>query len=251
MYFPDFLDEDLKDLIDQLLVVHPKDRLGAELIKGENTIDDLKSHKFFQGIDFKDIHKRSPPLSKNERLTMELNRKAKQVPIDKNEVDSDEDNINRPQLEKAQSTGPFVIATANGIKKSNTANPDPNMTMNRPSKASKVQPDLLDPVDDYDDVNVIKEAIVEKRNKWYFYQDRTLKLTKDLRLMYFKKGNYRGDIVFSKKMSVRKEKVHHFDIITPNKVFYFRCKQGDSASQWVKVIKNAIKAKVEKDKAGK
>lgn len=69
--------------------------------------------------------------------------------------------------------------------------------------------------------------------------------------MYYKKDAYRCDITLSKLISVRKEKTHHFEVITPNKVYHFRCKEGDSATEWVKLIKGAIRAKIEKDKQNK
>lgn len=245
MFFPDFLDEDLKDLIDQLLQVHPKDRLGAEIEEGKNTLEDLKAHKFFGDMVFKDIHKRSPPIPENERLTMELNQKANKVPIDLHEVDSDDEHVERPKLQTAHSN--TDLGSGSHKEEFGTHSIIPTSTQ----KNLTFDPKLLEPAKKYDDDNIIKEAIIEKRNKWYFYQDRTLKLTKGYRLMYFKKEDYRGDITLSKKVSIRKDRIGHFDIITPNKVFHFRCKEGDSASDWVRRIKNAIKAKVEKEKADK
>jgi hypothetical protein len=69
--------------------------------------------------------------------------------------------------------------------------------------------------------------------------------------MYYKKDTYRCDITLSKLISVRKEKMHHFEVITPNKVYHFRCKQGDSATEWVKMIKAAIRDKIDQDKLRK
>jgi len=237
----------LKDLIDKLLQVNPQDRLGAEMEEGKNTLEDLKAHKFFQGIIFKDIHKRSPPLPENVRLTMELNTKASKVPMKLDDVDSDEDDSAKEAHTKTQSV-------ADGYSKTVTRNTIAE-TIKYAEKRTDVDNKKLDTKNKYNNgagsknpEDTIKEAIVEKRNKWYFYQDRTLKLTKDLRLMYFTKGDYRGDITLSKKVSVRKDKIHHFDVITPNKIFHFRCKEGDSASEWVKLIRSAIKTKVEREK---
>lgn len=183
IYFPDFLDSDLKDLIDKLLQVHPNDRLGAEIEEGKNTLDDLKAHKFFENMEFKDIHKRSAPIPKNERLTMELNRKAKQVPDDLNDVDSDENTSpDHPKISKAQSAAVF-----DKNYKTEERDKDQNATIKKVDKQKQAfDMKMLNPIKDYDDKNTIKETVVEKRNKWYFYQDRTLKLTKDLRLMYYK-----------------------------------------------------------------
>lgn len=244
IYFPDFLDEDLKDLIDKLLQVNPKDRLGAEIEEGKNTLDDLKAHKFFQGIEFKGIHKRSPPLSANERLTMDINNKANKVPMKLDDVDSDEDSVAGAKLDKEKSVENAKTRKVQ-FEEIEPMNPKFSMKNKEEAKLSTGSVKKKNPDD------IIKESTVEKRNKWYFYQDRQLKLTRDLRLMYFRKGEYRGDITLSKKVAVRKDHIHHFDVITPNKVFHFRCKEGDSASGWVKLIKEAIKAKVKQEKLAK
>ena len=49
--FPRRMDEDAKDLIMKLLVVEPKNRLGY----GKNGIEKIKSHRFFEGINWDDI----------------------------------------------------------------------------------------------------------------------------------------------------------------------------------------------------
>ena len=48
--WPDDLDPACRDLIEQLLQIRPKDRLGA--IDTENDMNALMNHPFFEGIDF-------------------------------------------------------------------------------------------------------------------------------------------------------------------------------------------------------
>lgn len=55
------MDKDAKDLIERLLVLDPKQRLGASK-EGEFSIQELKKHPFFSKVDFKKIHKRIPPI---------------------------------------------------------------------------------------------------------------------------------------------------------------------------------------------
>ena len=137
---------------------------------------------------FKDIRKRSAPIPKNERLTMELNQKAKQIPDDLNDVDSDENTYpNQLKITKAQSAAVFDEKhKAEERLKTDESEQDLNATAKMSKQKQAFYLKLLNPIKDYDDKNIIKETIVQKRNKWYFYQDRTLKLTKDLRLMYYK-----------------------------------------------------------------
>lgn len=246
IYFPETMDPQLKDLIDKLLQVHPKDRLGAGIGDDNNGIEALKSHPFFSGIDFGIIHKKAVPISQNTRLTFEMNKKAKDVPIDINNMDSDEESVasnnEAPKTQTMYRKGKedkknAALRGSQGYTRENENN---RLSVN--SRRSEYERATYPE-------GTIKETIVEKRNKWYFYQDRTLKLTNDLRLMYFKKDSYRSDIILSKKVSVRKDQLHHFEIITPNKIFHFRCKEGDSATDWVKLIKAALKAKIQRDKA--
>ena len=51
LQFPRRMDEDAKDLINQLLVFEPKKRLGF----GKNGVDKIKKHPFFEGINWDDI----------------------------------------------------------------------------------------------------------------------------------------------------------------------------------------------------
>ena len=55
--FPDDFDPLARDLVEKLLVLEPADRLGA----GEKGISELKSHPFFQGIDFRALPKTAVP----------------------------------------------------------------------------------------------------------------------------------------------------------------------------------------------
>ena len=49
--WPDTIDPICKDLIEQLLAVDPKERLGA--LDTTNDMNALMQHPFFEGIDFK------------------------------------------------------------------------------------------------------------------------------------------------------------------------------------------------------
>ncbi len=62
--FPDSMSQDAQDLIKSLLLVDPSKRLGSG-DQVENDFFALKSHQFFKGIDFTEIHNIDPPF-KNE-----------------------------------------------------------------------------------------------------------------------------------------------------------------------------------------
>ena len=59
------ISEEAKDLITKILVKEPTKRLGAGEPGSECDISHLKSHPFFKGINWKDLHNLTPPNSEN------------------------------------------------------------------------------------------------------------------------------------------------------------------------------------------
>lgn len=177
LYFPEFLDKDIIDLIDKLLQLHPKDRLGSEIGNPENNIDALKAHSFFKGMDFENIHLKPVPISKSARMALKLEVKAKESKLMRQKSDgsnSSQSDVNKTQSDLGNKAYTHNSATNLGgtvipsVKGSNLALP--NDKAHAAGKHGE---------------HVIKETTVEKRNRWYFYQNRTLRLTKDLKLTYY------------------------------------------------------------------
>jgi len=64
LVFPDFVSPDARDVITKLLDVDHQTRLGS----GSNGWEDLKSHSFFKGLDWKNLHKADvPPLPETKK----------------------------------------------------------------------------------------------------------------------------------------------------------------------------------------
>lgn len=238
LYFPDFLNKDIIDLIDKLLQLHPKDRLGSEIGDPENNIEALKSHPFFKDIKFENIHLKPVPISKTARMALKLEVKAKESKLMRQK--SDESNSSQSDINKTLSEHENIHIYNSNVNLGGTMIPS--------AKGSSLAPlnDKSNPAGKNSD-HVIKETVVEKRNKWYFYQNRTLKLTKDLKLSYYNSKEWK-EIKLTSKWVAKKTKVHYFEVITSDRSFLFRCKQGDSATEWVQLINTAIKTKYEKKK---
>ena len=52
----------MKDLISKLLTKDPNQRLGCK------SINEVKSHPFFDGIDFETLYRSSPPLDSRQKM---------------------------------------------------------------------------------------------------------------------------------------------------------------------------------------
>ena len=74
--------EEAKDLINKILVKDPNKRLGAGEPGSEYDIKHLKSHPFFKGINWNNLHNMTPPNSEN--FDFLLNKKNKEKKTEEN-----------------------------------------------------------------------------------------------------------------------------------------------------------------------
>ena len=77
--------EDAKDLINKILVKDPSKRLGAGKPGTEYDISHLKSHPFFKGINWNNLHNMTPPNSEN--FDFLLNKKNKEKTEENNNAE--------------------------------------------------------------------------------------------------------------------------------------------------------------------
>jgi len=73
--WPENIDENIKDLINKLLVLEPMRRLGAGRPDSGNSYEDLMLHPFFKGIDWKTIGK--DPIPYDKKILKDLIKKKK------------------------------------------------------------------------------------------------------------------------------------------------------------------------------
>ena len=57
--FPEGFDSRVKDLVSRLLVINPEERLGS--LESRTGYPSIKSHTFFEGVDFSSLHLSKPP----------------------------------------------------------------------------------------------------------------------------------------------------------------------------------------------
>lgn len=75
--FPDGFDAQAKDLVEKLLVLEPSARIGA---KDRNRYDSIRSHPFFEGIDWEHLHEQEPPKMYPHDATGQQQQQAYKVP---------------------------------------------------------------------------------------------------------------------------------------------------------------------------
>jgi WD40 repeat protein len=66
IYWPQELPDDAKDLVDKLLQVDLKKRLGCGKANSSLAPEKIRSHKFFEGIRFADLRKMDPPIEMSD-----------------------------------------------------------------------------------------------------------------------------------------------------------------------------------------
>ena len=89
---------------------------------------------------------------------------------------------------------------------------------------------------------IIKSGLLKKQSPYYYYDIRKVVLYDTPRIEYIEpeKLILKGTINLNKECSAQLIKSNQFELITPNRTFYFMCKDRYDISPWVFAINNAI-----------
>ena len=89
---------------------------------------------------------------------------------------------------------------------------------------------------------IIKSGLLKKQSPYYYYDIRKVVLYDTPRIEYIEpeKLILKGTINLNKDCSAQLIKSNQFELITPNRTFYFMCKDRYDISPWVFAINNAI-----------
>jgi 3-phosphoinositide dependent protein kinase-1 len=205
------IDENAANLIENILLVDPKKRLGYDHNCGYN-YNVLKNHPFFK-IDSKfDINK-----IRNQLLIKTLYNKKNS--FNKSGSNSDNTILN---LLKNQNKN-----EKNEVNNSNTS-------LN--SMGSNFSQDPSDG-------HILKKGLLKKRSPYFFYNLRKVILYDTPRLDYIDPDTkkVKGSIMLDKTCSAELIKNNQFLLKTPNRTFSFMCKDKYDISPWVNLINDAIK----------
>lgn len=263
--FPDGFSTSARDLVEKLLVLDPKQRLGANDPPGEG-YPSIRAHPFFRGIDFEKLSENIPPpiypylpgTSEHEEM-----RSHYRVP-DHLEPGLDDRQLTRLLgLELQNSSTPNEAAP----RKSSPEPVDPPVTSERQRKISREKNKVstaprrrnisiqeLSPEDiaqrlekqikenqwhQFTENNLIlKQGLVDKR-KGLFARRRMLLLTQGPHLYYVDPVNMvlKGEIPWSPELRVEPKNFKIFFVHTPNRTYYLEDPEG-YALEWCKAIED-------------
>ncbi|KAL0270509.1 UNVERIFIED_CONTAM: hypothetical protein PYX00_007900 [Menopon gallinae] len=237
--FPDGFCACAKDLVQRLLVVDPMKRLGAE--DGETYLS-IRTHPFFNGIDFETLYKQTPPqiypylpgTSDHEEL-----RSHYRVP-DHLEPGLDDRQITRLLGLELQGTSPpkaqipeppvekFRKKSGLGLDSLTQQEIEARLSEQRVASArwhSLCEGNLI-----------LKQGLVDKR-KGLFARRRMLLLTLGPHLYYADPVSMvlKGEIPWSEELRVEPKNFKIFFVHTPNRTYYLEDPEG-YALEWCKAI---------------
>ena len=196
--------EEAKDLITKILVKDPNTRLGAGEKGSEYDISHLKSHPYFKGIEWDNLHNLTPPNSENFDCLLK-------------KKNNNENNNSNNSLRSSSSIGGIQSRTSEEYNSNN----------NNGGEEQAV---------------VLRKGYLEKKSPWLHYNKRKVVLYSTPKLVYIDPSNnkIKGEIFLDKKFKINHISMNIFDLISPKRSFRFKSCDGD-VLVWEKSITEAIK----------
>ncbi|XP_071449994.1 3-phosphoinositide-dependent protein kinase 1 [Hetaerina americana] len=263
--FPDGFSPLAKDLVEKLLVIDPKDRLGAsDDLSGENGCYlSIRSHPFYQGTNFETLHCRTPPkmypylpkTSEHGEMRSEYS-----VP-DHLEPGLDERQLTRLlglDLQDATPVATTPIAASpppvTPVKKKSTAGivsgrpgigellwglPSETVEDVEARRQKKMEAQLFEKWNTFVEGKLIlKQGLLDKK-KGLFARRRMFMLTLGPHLFYVDPVAMvlKGEIPWSQQLSVEPKNFKIFFVHTPNRTYYLEDPEG-YALEWCKAIED-------------
>jgi len=191
-----------KDLIENLLIINPANRIGAR----EGGYQELKDHPFFEGIDWNNLHKQTPPTLRKLGFTLVY----------------DEDATPPPSpIIAPLNAFPEIIITTQGLP------------VNQEETVKWVKFLKIDE-------KVVHGGLIWKR-KGLSIKQRQLLLTDTPRLIYIdpKRFLYRGEIPWVDYVRPELKNNADFFIHTPKRKYNLE-DTAHKAGQWVEVIQKMV-----------
>ncbi|XP_066934706.1 3-phosphoinositide-dependent protein kinase 1-like [Clytia hemisphaerica] len=222
--YPEGFPETPKDLVNKLIVIDPKERLGCEEIGGYDT---LKSHEFFNGIDFEDLPNREPPKLKLYLPSNEPGQPGIYQEVDINTLMDDKDDDFDQWL-----PGGIVDRSFSDIASKQPSTEE--LSHRSVSQVEKQKESVWHPF--VEGHLIIKMGILDKR-KGLFAKRRQFLITEGPEIYYVDPQAMvlKGKIPWTKDLKPEAKNFKIFFIHTPHRTYYLEDPES-RAVDWCKAI---------------
>mmetsp|Transcript_11203 Transcript_11203/g.17716 ORF Transcript_11203/g.17716 Transcript_11203/m.17716 type:complete len:313 (-) Transcript_11203:124-1062(-) len=222
-----------KDLLQKIFKPEAKDRIS---------IEDMKKHKFFDGIDWKNLHKMEPPKWQEPAKDLGV-MSVRELKIEEN--DSDEDLMSTAKRKDSRHRKITSLTSEPGTPVVKTPS---TKELKEEDSLSNIQtdPSMLRRFLLHGE-KVVYSGLITKRSfssVTFIPRKRELILTSTPRILYLdpKKGVLKGEIPFSKTLKVHPKSRNLFVISSYGRDYSIKC-LGHHTESWVDAINSVKKNK--------
>lgn len=237
----DNIPEDAQDLIANLLLLNPKDRIGRR----KRGYDEIKKHPFFKEIDFTKLSLLDPPMEQSKfkmatygqiepHLSLGTGKRKEALKVNQNNK-----SCNGPTLQKKRtglkrmSSNKLNLTTFSrgfSMKRLHLFNEDLSFD------------DEDDDISNYTSSPVLLKDILYKKSPWFHYNKRYCKLYAKGVIEYYEPNSrtLKGTIIINEFCKVAFEGEDRFELYTVKRKYGFKTKSIRDAKIWAQKINEII-----------
>ena len=222
------ISDEAKDLISKILVKDPKQRIGYN----SKDYSEIKSHPFFNGINFENLEFEDPPISDiKEKLiqfgyTLPKSKEEKQSSSIINKLYDDKKDFDDDDDENPDNN-------ENNTQRLSANNFD---DLKNNLKGEAIEHDIKneeEKKEEEEDVVILEEKL-QKKSPWLHYNTRIVKFFSKGHIDYFdpKTNALKGSFIINANCRVNIVDEYRFEIETINRNYFFKHKNKKIANEW-------------------
>ena len=219
--------DEAKDLLSKILVKDPRQRIGYN----SKDYSEIKSHPFFNGINFENLEFEDPPISDiKEKLlqfgyTLPKSKEEKQSSSiinklydDKKDFDDEDENPDNNENNSQRLSANNFDDLKNNLK------------------GEAIEHDIIneeEKKEEEEDVVILEEKL-QKKSPWLHYNTRIVKFFSKGHIDYFdpKTNALKGSFIINANCRVNIVDEYRFEIETINRNYFFKHKNKKIANEW-------------------